>query len=56
MSTIAENIQKYKASLPQEVELCAVSKFHAIEALKEAYDAGQRVFGESRVQEQFLPN
>ena len=51
MSAIAENIQKYKASLPQEVELCAVSKFHAVEALKEAYDAGQRIFGESRVQE-----
>jgi pyridoxal phosphate enzyme (YggS family) len=31
--------------------LVAVSKFHPIDALREAYDAGQRVFGESRVQE-----
>ncbi len=31
--------------------LVAVSKFHPVEALREAYDAGQRLFGESRVQE-----
>ena len=37
--------------LPKGVELCAVSKFHPAEAVKEAYDAGQRIFGESRVQE-----
>ncbi len=37
--------------LPPGVELCAVSKFHPSEAVKEAYDAGQRIFGESRVQE-----
>ena len=37
--------------LPQGVELCAVSKFHPASAVKEAYDAGQRIFGESRVQE-----
>lgn len=37
--------------LPQGVELCAVSKFHPAEAVREAYDAGQRIFGESRVQE-----
>ncbi len=37
--------------LPAGVELVAVSKFHPVEALKEAYDAGQRCFGESRVQE-----
>ncbi len=37
--------------LPPGVELCAVSKFHPAEAVKEAYDAGQRIFGESRVQE-----
>ena len=39
------------ASLPQGVRLVAVSKFHPAEAIKEAYDAGQRIFGESRVQE-----
>lgn len=31
--------------------MVAVSKFHPVEALREAYDAGQRIFGESRVQE-----
>ena len=33
------------------VELVAVSKYHPVEAAKEAYEAGQRVFGESREQE-----
>lgn len=51
MTAIAENIQRIKASIPEGVELCAVSKFHPVEALREAYDAGQRTFGESRVQE-----
>lgn len=51
MTAIAENIQRIKASLPEGVELCAVSKFHPVKALREAYDAGQRTFGESRVQE-----
>ena len=40
-----------KAELPQTTRLVAVSKFHPTEAIKEAYDAGQRIFGESRVQE-----
>ena len=40
--------------LPQGVTLVAVSKFHPIGALEEAYEAGQRVFGESRVQELLL--
>lgn len=48
---IAENIRQMKASLPAGVTLVAVSKFHPVEALREAYDAGQRVFGESRAQE-----
>ena len=51
MGIITENINKCKASLPEGVELCAVSKFHPAELIKEAYDAGQRIFGESRVQE-----
>lgn len=51
MGIITENINKYKASLPEGVKLCAVSKFHPAESIKEAYDAGQRIFGESRVQE-----
>lgn len=51
MSTIREEIEKIRKQLPNDVRLCAVSKFHPVEALKEAYDAGQRIFGESRVQE-----
>lgn len=51
MNTIRENITRLRASLPEGVKLVAVSKFHPAEAIREAYDAGQRVFGESRVQE-----
>lgn len=51
MSTIASRLNELKAGLPQGVELVAVSKFHPVEALQEAYDAGQRVFGESRAVE-----
>ena len=49
--TIGAKIEELHASLPQGVTLVAVSKFHPVEALKEAYEAGQRIFGESRVQE-----
>ena len=49
--TISTKIEELHASLPQGVTLVAVSKFHPIEALNEAYKAGQRIFGESRVQE-----
>lgn len=49
--SIAQNIVQLKASLPPNVTLIAVSKFHPAEALMEAYNAGQRVFGESRAQE-----
>jgi len=49
--SIASNIQQIKESLPKEVTLLAVSKFHPAEALQEAYHAGQRIFGESRAQE-----
>ena len=48
---IGLRINKLRTSLPQEVELVAVSKFHPAEAITEAYNAGQRAFGESRVQE-----
>ncbi len=51
MSKIAEEIERLHAELPEGVKLVAVSKFHPVEALREAYDAGQRLFGESRVQE-----
>ena len=49
--SIAQNIIRLKESLPAGVTLVAVSKFHPAEALQEAYEAGQRVFGESRAQE-----
>lgn len=39
------------ATLPDGVKLVAVSKFHPAEAVEEAYNAGQRIFGESRPQE-----
>lgn len=48
---IAEEIKSLHSQLPADVTLVAVSKFHPVEALREAYEAGQRVFGESRVQE-----
>ena len=51
MGRIADNLAAVRATLPAGVELVAVSKFHPIEALAEAYAAGQRAFGESRVQE-----
>lgn len=48
---IAQNIKSITETLPAGVRLCAVSKFHPTEALTEAYEAGQRIFGESHVQE-----
>lgn len=49
--SITKNIQLLQAELPQRVRLVAVSKYHPNEAILEAYNAGQRVFGESKVQE-----
>lgn len=49
--SIAQNIESLKAQLPQGVKLVAVSKFHPVERLQEAYEAGQRIFGENRAQE-----
>ncbi len=51
MDCIKERLQRLRNDIPQGVELVAVSKFHPVEALREAYEAGQRLFGESRVQE-----
>ncbi len=44
-------IQEIKEELPEHVRLIAVSKFHPVTAIQEAYDGGQRIFGESKVQE-----
>ena len=49
--SIANKIEQLRSSLPEGVRLLAVSKFHPAEAIVEAYEAGQRAFGESRVQE-----
>lgn len=50
--SIADNLLKYKTEIESAgVKLVAVSKNHPVEAVKEAYDAGQRVFGENLVQE-----
>lgn len=48
---IAENILQINKELPPSTKLVAVSKFKPVEAVQEAYDAGQRVFAESRPQE-----
>lgn len=49
--SVYSSLSEIRAALPAGVTLVAVSKFHPVEALREAYDAGQRIFGESRVQE-----
>ena len=49
--SIASTILQLKKDLPSTVTLVAVSKFKPVEAIREAYDAGQRVFGENRPQE-----
>ena len=48
---ISQNLQSICSKLPSGVQLVAVSKFHPVERLLEAYNAGQRVFAESRPQE-----
>ena len=49
--SIAKNIQQIKSTLPQNVTLVAVSKTKPNEDIIEAYNAGQRIFGENKVQE-----
>ena len=51
MSSISENLKKVLSTLPDDVRLVAVSKYHPAESILEAYKEGQRVFGESHVQE-----
>ena len=48
---IKDHLQNLYDQLPSAVKLVAVSKFHPVERLREAYDAGQRIFAESRPQE-----
>lgn len=49
--SIPERLQEIRAGLSEGVRLVAVSKYHPAEAIVQAYEAGQRVFGESRAQE-----
>lgn len=48
---VARSLESLRAALPSGVELVAVSKFHPVSRLMEAYNAGQRIFAESRPQE-----
>ncbi|WP_026777642.1 YggS family pyridoxal phosphate-dependent enzyme [Polaribacter sp. Hel_I_88] len=48
---IKENIQEFKSKIPENVTLVAVSKTKPIEDLQEAYNAGQRILGENKIQE-----
>ena len=49
--SIAENIKRYQSSLPSGVKLIAVSKTKPVEDLQQAYEAGQRLFGENKALE-----
>lgn len=49
--SVAENLQKIKSELPASVQLVAVSKTKTVPHIMEAYNAGQRIFGENKVQE-----
>lgn len=51
MNHIAQQLSAIRQTLPEGVRLVAVSKFHPETAILEAYQAGQRIFGESRAQE-----
>ncbi len=48
---IKEHLERLHEEIPSHVKLVAVSKFHPADVIQAAYDAGQRSFGESRVQE-----
>jgi pyridoxal phosphate enzyme (YggS family) len=51
MTDIQQNISSIRVHIPEGVTLICVSKFHSMEAIMQAYEAGERDFGESRVQE-----
>jgi len=48
---IAENLKQLKKEIPEKVSLVAVSKTKSVESIQEAYNVGQRDFGENKVQE-----
>ena len=49
--SISENILSIRKNIPKQVQLVCVSKFNPNESILEAYEAGERIFGESKVQE-----
>jgi len=49
--SISENIQKIKSEIPKEITLVAVSKTKPISDIEQAYNSGQLIFGENKVQE-----
>lgn len=49
--SIVENLKNILNTIPSGTKLVAVSKFHPVENILEAYNAGQKLFGESRIQE-----
>lgn len=49
--SIKTNLETIKATIPKDVKLVAVSKFHPEQSLLEAYHEGQKIFGENKVQE-----
>lgn len=49
--SVSENLNNLKSKLPKEVSLVAISKTKPISALMDAYNAGQRIFGENKIQE-----
>lgn len=51
MSIIAQNLKRIQNNIPAQARLVAVSKTKPVSAIQEAYEAGQRIFGENKVQE-----
>jgi len=51
MSSITENLEHFRESVPQDVTLVAVSKTKPVTDIQEAYDTGHRIFGENKIQE-----
>lgn len=51
MNSIAESLNEIRRQLPDGVKLCAISKYHPSGMIRDAYAVGQRIFGESHVQE-----
>lgn len=48
---VSESLENIRSAIPKSVRLIAVSKTKSVETIMEAYDAGQKVFGENKVQE-----